>query len=377
MRIKRNGTLGQLLREAGVMDAAPWLQALARVADLRKIRREDRVCLYTTEGGELARLTLDRNAWERAVVTPAAPPKLVPPLMADVLPAPLLQAPTLDAALEQDATTLAPELVEIEVSSSLYQALVDAGWDAQLAFELADVFAWDLDFYSDVQKGDRALAWVDVRRRQGGELIGYGKLHGALYVGRVGSFSAFRFRPEGGTESYYDESGRALRKEFLKSPLKYAHVTSRFGNRKHPVLGYTRQHAGVDFQAAIGTPVWAVGDGKVTSAGWQGGYGKCVTLRHPSGLESLYAHLSRIDVRAGQHVAQKTVIGHSGNTGLSSGPHLHFGLRRGGAFMNPLAWKPVRTEPLREDELPAFHAAIAQVQKRLSEAQGAKRHSAR
>jgi murein DD-endopeptidase MepM/ murein hydrolase activator NlpD len=114
--------------------------------------------------------------------------------------------------------------------------------------------------------------------------------------------------------------------------------------------------------------VWAVSDGRVTSAGWLGGYGKCVTVRHPNGLESLYAHLSQIGVRVGQHVAQKAVIGHSGNTGLSSGPHLHFGLKKGGAFMNPLSWKPVRVEPLAAEELPTFRQTIDALSKRLGAA---------
>jgi murein DD-endopeptidase MepM/ murein hydrolase activator NlpD len=343
LHLKRNSTLSQLLRSAGVDDAARWMAALQTATDLRKLRQSDTVHLFNTDSGELRKVVLDKSAWERAVVKS--------------------EGESLVAAMERDTTAVTAELMEIDVESNLYQALVDAAWDPQIAFELADVFAFDLDFYSDVQRGDRVLAWVDVRRRADGEFIQYGKLHGAIYAGRVGRFSAFRY-----SEQYYDEAGRSLRKEFLKSPLKYAHVTSHFGSRKHPVLGFTRQHAGTDFQASVGTPVWAVGDGKVTTAGWQGGYGKCVTVRHPNGLESLYAHLSQILVRVGQRVAQKTVIAASGNTGLSSGPHLHFGLKRGGAFMNPLSWKPVRVEPLAPSEVPTFREQIGEVSKRLMEA---------
>jgi murein DD-endopeptidase MepM/ murein hydrolase activator NlpD len=374
--IKKNGTLSQLLRDQDVDDAAAWISALATVTDIRKLRQNDTVHLLRREDGTLERLVLEKSEWERAVVAPRAPESIKIPFVADELLSPQRELSPLTASLERDNTVLASEMVEIEVSSSLYQALVGAGWDASLAFELADVFAYDLDFYTDVQRGDRVLAWVDVRRRESGQFIAYGKLHAAIYAGQVGRFSAYRFQPEGGVEAFYDDTGRSLRKEFLKSPLKYAHVTSHFGSRRHPVLGFTRQHAGVDFQASVGTPVWAVGDGKVTSAGWLGGYGKCVTVRHPNGMESLYAHLSQIHVRVGQHIAQKSLVGASGNTGLSSGPHLHFGLKRLGAFMNPLSWKPPRVEPLAQQQLPLFRTAIESVANRMADAL-AKRFSAR
>lgn len=345
--IAKNGTLSQLLRGQKIADADAWIAALAKATDLKKLRAGDGVRFVRSLDQTLQKIVLEKNAWEHAVVSRAGA--------------------NFTAAMQRDPTTVTTELVEIEVESSLYQALVGAGWDPAIAFDLADVFAWDLDFYSDVQKGDRVLALVDVRRREStggpGEFIGYGALHGAVYDGQVGRFSAYHYN-----DGFYDETGHSLRKEFLKSPLKYAHVTSKFGSRKHPVLGYTRQHQGVDFQASVGTPVWAVGDGKVTFAGWQGGYGKFVTVRHPNGYETAYAHLSAINVRVGQHIAQKAVVGMSGNTGLSSGPHLHFGLKLGGTFINPFSLKPVRVEPLAQEEMPRFKQAIDGVQKRLDEA---------
>ncbi|MCC6809448.1 MAG: M23 family metallopeptidase [Deltaproteobacteria bacterium] len=368
-KIKRNGTLSQLLRDEKIAEQDQWIASLASVIDLRKLRASDAFHLFRDETGALKKLVLDRSVWERAIVAVAAPDVVVPPL-ADAPVPPLRFQGALAAKLERDPTVVKTELMEIEITSSLYQALVDGDWDPAIAFDLADVFAWDLDFYSDVQRGDRVLALVDVRRREGesNAFIAYGKLHGAIYAGEVGRFSAYRYTTPSGEDTFYDENGRSLRKEFLKSPLKYAHVTSRFGSRKHPVLGYTRQHAGIDFAASVGTPVWAVGDGKVTFAGWQGGYGKFVTVRHPNGLETAYAHLSQINVRVGQHIAQKTVVGMSGNTGLSSGPHLHFGLKRGGQFINPFSLKPIRVEPLAADELPRFKEAIDGVMKRLGEA---------
>lgn len=367
-RIKRNGTLSQLLRDAGLTGAeqAKWMTALQRGLDVRKLRANDVFHLWRSESGTVEQIVCDRSAWERVVIGKPQPRPVVVPF-GDDAPMPVVRQPALEAVLQRDATEVASELVDIEVTQSLYQALIDSGWDAALAFELADVFAWDLDFYTDVQKGDRILALVDVRRRAGGarEFIQYGTLHAALYSGQVGKFSAYRFAQPDGRAAYFDESGRSLRKALLKSPLKYAHVTSKFGSRRHPVLGYTRQHAGVDLQASIGTPVWAIGDGKVSFAGWQNGYGKFVTVKHPNGLESAYAHLSQINVRVGQHVAQKTVIGASGNTGLSSGPHLHYGLKKNGVFVNPFSIKPERVEPLNDSELALFKKQIEPTKSKL------------
>ncbi len=352
--IKRNGTLSQLLRDAGVEDSAAWIEALSTQIDVRKMRQGHVVHIWRSLDNVVQKIVIYRSVWERVVAER---------LEDDAWQVPLR---SLQASFEHDPTQVTAELVDVQIDNSLYQSLIDNGWDAAIAFELADVFAWDLDFYTDVQRGDRLLALVEVRRREESkEFVSYGRLLGAVYAGQAGRFTGFRYD---GREGFFDESGRSLRKEFLKSPLKYAHITSKFGSRKHPVLGYTRQHAGTDFQAAVGTPVWAVGDGKVSFAGWQGGYGKFVMIRHPNGLETAYAHLSQIHVRVGEHVAQKAVIGMSGNTGLSSGPHLHFGLRKGGTFINPLSLKPQHVAPLTPEELPQYKDAIADTLRRLQAA---------
>ncbi len=249
-------------------------------------------------------------------------------------------------------------VVELSVESSLYEAALAAGEDPLIAMVLADVFAWDVDFYRDVQKGDRARAVVE-KYVYRGRILRYGDVLAASYEGStVGRKRVFRFRLKDGTATFFQEDGSSARKTFLKSPLKFAHITSRFGSRFHPVLQYVKNHNGVDYGTPVGTPVWAVADGTVVKAAYDGAAGNHVCVRHPNGMETCYLHLSRFSpgVRTGARVAQKQVIAYSGNTGRTTGPHLHFALKRGGKFVNPLNQSFPRADPLPKELLPEFHA---------------------
>ena len=253
--------------------------------------------------------------------------------------------------------------VELEVASSLYDAAVTAKEDPTIAMALADVFAWDIDFYVDVRKGDRVRCLVE-KVLSKGRLLRYGEVLAAEYRGdAVGTKRVFRWQLPDGEWSYFQEDGTSARKAFLKSPLKFAHVTSRFGMRFHPVLEYLKAHQGVDYAAAVGTPVWSVADGTVTVAGNTGAGGNTVCVRHRNGFETCYLHLSSYGagVRGGSRVAQKQVIGYSGNTGRTTGPHLHFAMKRNGAFVNPLNQKFPRSEPVPATLLARFRAAVVPV----------------
>ena len=252
------------------------------------------------------------------------------------------------------------ELVELSIESSVYQAAVAAGEDPVVAMSLADVFAWDIDFYQDVRVGDRARMVVEKFIAKG-RTLRYGELLAASYRGEsVGEKRVFRYQLPNDEVSYFQQDGTSARKAFLKSPLKYANVTSRFGSRFHPVLQYVRAHNGVDYGAAIGTPVWAVSDGVVTRAGYSGGAGKMVCVRHAHALESCYLHLSGFGsgVHVGAKVRQKQVIAYTGTTGLSTGPHLHFALKRNGVFVNPLNQKFPRANPVPKELLSDFSERI-------------------
>jgi murein DD-endopeptidase MepM/ murein hydrolase activator NlpD len=199
-----------------------------------------------------------------------------------------------------------------------------------------------------------------------GTPLRYGEVLAAEYAGEAtGVRRLFRWVDPDGRPGYYDDAGQSAQRGFLRSPLKYAHLTSRFGTRRHPILGYTRAHEGVDYGAPVGTPVWAVGDGTVKQAGWNGGCGKSVTLRHRNGYETVYCHLSGIAVSAGKGVTQKQVVGWVGQTGLATGPHLHYVVKKAGRAMNPLTLQVPREAPVRADWLPDFRAKIAPLQARL------------
>ena len=241
------------------------------------------------------------------------------------------------------------DVVAGEVTRSLFEAVEDAGGAAQLAVELAAIFESDFDFTADTRAGDRFRLLVE-KRFANDTFVDYGRILVAQYVsdGRVLSGVGFE-RAGDGRLTFYDLQGRSLRKSFLKSPLEFTRITSGFTwARPHPILGGVRPHLAIDYGAPTGTPVRAVADGRVGAAGWSGGNGISVTLRHRSGYETMYNHLSRLaaGVRPGGRVTQRQVIGYVGATGLATGPHLDYRVSKNGQFVNPLGEKFIPGQPL-------------------------------
>ncbi len=248
-----------------------------------------------------------------------------------------------DVELAAIPKTIQPVMVEGAISRarpSLVQALDAAGEPIELSLALADVFSGEMDFNSDLQPGDSFRLVVERATRDDGAFAGYGPVLVTEYVNAGRKLQAVRFTPPDGKPGYYDAEGRSLKRLFLKSPLKFEpRITSTFSRaRRHPILNYTRAHTGVDYLAPSGAAVVAVGGGVVTFAGWTGGGGRTVRIRHASGYESEYLHLSSVaaGVRSGVRVGQGELVGRVGATGLATGPHLHYGLRRNGAHVNPV-----------------------------------------
>ena len=223
---------------------------------------------------------------------------------------------------------------------SLVEALERAGERTELSMALADIFGGELDFNNDLQSGDTFRVMVERAARSDGSFAGYGPILAAEYVNGNRRLQAVRYTAPGGKAAYYDANGQSLKRFFLKSPLKFEpRITSRFSRaRRHPILDYTRAHNGVDYAAPAGASVAAVANGVVTLAGWSGGGGHTVRIRHDSGYESEYLHLSGIarGIAARVRVAQGQLIGRVGSTGLATGPHLHYGLRKNGVYVNPV-----------------------------------------
>jgi len=225
-----------------------------------------------------------------------------------------------------------------QVRDSLIQAVEDAGEHDQLALALADIFGWDLDFNTDTQRGDAFDAIVE-KKTLYGEFYGYGRVLAAEYHNGGQTYQAVLFHDPEGRPAYYAPSGKSMKKAFLRSPLRFAaHVTSRFSfSRFHPILKRRRPHLGIDYAAPVGSDVQAVADGTVVQAGWNGGGGKEIRLRHAMGYETYYLHLSQILVRPGEGVQQGQMIARTGATGLATGPHLDFRITQHGRFRNFLA----------------------------------------
>jgi murein DD-endopeptidase MepM/ murein hydrolase activator NlpD len=245
------------------------------------------------------------------------------------------------------------ETVGGTIESSLFGAIEASGEEDQLALDLADIYAWDVDFNTEIQRGDSFRVAVE-KLSLDGAFARYGRILAAEFVRGDRVLRAFRHEGAGGA-GYYDAEERPLRKAFLRSPLRFTRISSRFSrSRLHPVLHVRRAHLGVDYAAPSGTPVAAAAAGVVSAAGWMGGYGRTVKIRHPNGYETLYGHLSRIDVRPGQRVAQGARVGAVGATGLATGPHLDYRMSRDGQFVDPLRLESPPAEPVPENERPAF-----------------------
>lgn len=241
------------------------------------------------------------------------------------------------------------------INSSLWNAMKESNISPLLAVELSDIYAWTIDFFA-IQKGDRFTVIYD-EDFVGGESIGLRKIYSASFTQNGTTFYAIRFTQEEG-DSFFDEKGNSLRKAFLKAPLKFSRISSRFSeNRMHPVLRIVRPHHGVDYAAATGTPVYSIGDGTVIQKGYQpAGGGNFVKIKHNSVYTTSYMHLSKFaaGLKAGQRVRQGQVIGYVGQTGLASGPHLDFRVFIGGTPVDPLTIKSEPAEPVKPANLGKF-----------------------
>jgi murein DD-endopeptidase MepM/ murein hydrolase activator NlpD len=279
-----------------------------------------------------------------------------------------LKADVLQNALETRRRT-----VRGMIDSSLFEAVEAAGGHDPTAVALADIFGWDVDFVLNVRPGDTFVATYDEIWRDGAYLKD-GPIEAAEFVNQGHAFRAVRYAdPEGGAH-YYTPDGRSLHKEFLRAPVEFTRISSRFNSaRMHPILNRIRAHKGIDYAAPIGTPVHAAGDGRIRFAGWMGGYGNLVEIEHSSSIVTVYGHLSRFanDTRVGVHVTQGTVIAYVGMTGLATGPHLHYEYRVNGVFKDPqtvtLPGAPPIDARWRADFLSHAAALVASLDPPMSE----------
>jgi len=254
-------------------------------------------------------------------------------------------------------------IINGEVYNSFYQSAIDRGMPSGIIMDIADIFAWDIDFLVDIRPADRFQVIFDKYYRNG-EYIDYGKILAVRFVNQKNTHESFYFTDSNGRSFYYNRKGESLRKAFLKSPLRYRRISSHFSlKRFHPILKIYRPHYGIDYAAPSGTPVESVGNGRITFIGWKEGYGRYIRVRHNHIYETGYGHLSSFakGLKKGSQVKQGQVIGYVGSSGLATGPHLDFGVLKWGKFINPLSIKSPPVLRLKGEDRKRFNSLIDQM----------------
>jgi murein DD-endopeptidase MepM/ murein hydrolase activator NlpD len=347
--LKRGETLEMALRRTGVErgEAAAIVAALRGSVNMRRLAPGERLVVQSGSDGKPAEISYARSPAERYEIRPGVDGRWAV------------------TAVRPDVDTRVVAITG-EVQDSLFASMERLGEAAGLTARLVNLFEWDFDFAADSLPGDRFRLLVE-KRYVGDVFLGYGDVLIAQYSSVERSLlTSVGFGEPAGRREYYDATGRSVKKMFLRAPLDFTRVTSGYSHaRFHPVLGGYRPHLAVDYGAPIGTPVRAVADGVVTQAGWNGGYGLSIWLRHARGYETMYNHLSKIDVRRGDRVRQRQVIGRVGSTGLSTGPHLDYRVRKGGIFVNPLGEKFIPGSPVPAHRREAFTVHVDALLERL------------
>jgi murein DD-endopeptidase MepM/ murein hydrolase activator NlpD len=287
-----------------------------------------------------------------------------------------------DAIIERTDAGFVQKLVPVAVArnvkvargvvrSSLFQAADDAQIPESVTVQLAEVFGSEIDFLSDLRKGDEFQLAYEMLSVQG-EPLRAGRLIAAQFTNRGKRYEALWYEVPGSAGSYYSFNGQSLRRSFLRAPLEFSRVSSGFGGRMHPIARQWREHRGVDYAAPTGTPVRATSDGVVSFAGRQGGYGNVIELEHRGDVSTLYGHLNGFaaTVRKGTRVNQGDVIGYVGSTGWSTGPHLHYEFRVKGVYKDPLTVALPEAAPIDVREASRFAISAAANAQRLQLAQG-------
>lgn len=338
-KLEKNESVSLSLQQRGISNQAIHhvVTATSELFDFRKSRPGDSWTAEVSADGTITRFRYQASAEDVFITTRN-------------------EDGTYTCTKEEVATESRTETIGSTIDNTFWQALEATGEQGMMAFRFMEIFQYTIDFNTETRVGDQfALTFEKIYLD--GKFLRYGRLLAAKYVGPTGTHYAFLHEnPDKNERSYFDAKGENLQRQFLRSPLPVTRITSRFGRRTHPVLGGTRQHQGVDYGAPTGTPTQAVADGTITHAGWKGANGNLVAIRHAGGFETYYAHLSSITkgLKKGSRVSRGDLIGKVGSTGRSTGPHLHFGMKKNGTYVDPLTVDATRGDPLHGAELERF-----------------------
>lgn len=343
LQVKQGDTLSSMFKKAGFNDRL-MLSVIHGEGEAEKLQHlyvGETLAFATDDEGELVKVRLDRSRLESLLITRT------------------------EEGYQGETVTAEPEprlaFASGEIEGSLYLAGKDAGLDDRVTMELAGIFGWDIDFVYDIRKGDR-FEVVYEELYLDDEKIDNGKIVAARFVNRGREVVALHYTDTNGDSDYYTPDGNSMRKAFLRTPIN-ARVSSPFNlQRRHPVLDVVRPHEGTDYAAPPGTPIKAAGDGRVSFAGWKGGYGRTVVLSHGDNITTLYAHMSGLGkgIKNGTRVKQGQTVGYVGSSGMVTGPHLHYEFRVNGVARNSRTIDLPEANPVPESEMARFRSATQQ-----------------
>lgn len=351
--IERGQTLGEIFANLGISSRQlARLVAAAPSADsFTRLRPGDRIGIRRDAAGTLTALQLNVDSDTRRVVE---------------ISGEVVTERTIERPVEKRLRVAGGEIV-----GSLFGAGETAGLDDTTIIKLAKVFGYDIDFAQDLRRGDRfSLVFEEMYRD--GEIVAGGEIIAATFMNRGRRFDALRFAKADGSVEYYDQNGRPLRKAFIRTPVEFSRISSRFSSaRRHPILGTVRAHRGVDYAAPSGTPIMAAAEGRIDFAGWKNGYGRVVIVDHGRGHSTLYGHMSGFGKAAkrGMRVRQGDTIGYVGMTGLATAPHLHYEFRINGVHRDPLKVTLPPPQPLPGMLMAQFRAVTAPYLRQLAQAE--------
>ena len=329
--IRKGESIGTIFKKLGLDRSLPYKIGQHETAgELTSLAIGRELTFKSDENGVLRKIHYPTNALQEMVVH-------------------FEDSEIVDAGVIDLPYTKIQHTVSGEIHSSLYEAALEAGLSNALIMEMVRIFGWDIDFVLDIRAGDTFHIIYEDYRLDGRKLAD-GDILAAEFTTQNQTYRAIRFTDSEGAVSYYTPQGESMLGTFLRSPVEFSRITSRFGKRKHPILKTWRAHNGVDYAASRGTPVRATADGMVSLAGNNGGYGRTIVIRHAGRFSTLYAHMTGFakGIRSGSRVKQGDIIGYVGSTGLATGPHLHYEFRVDGVHRNPLTYKTPKSSSVEE-----------------------------
>ncbi|MEZ5814572.1 MAG: peptidoglycan DD-metalloendopeptidase family protein [Alphaproteobacteria bacterium] len=364
LQVKPGDTVAGLLQEAGLSGAEAYraVKALEEYYDVRKVKSGQKIDVHFKSGDdgvlEFTKMSMKLDAVKEVSVVRGGPE---------------------DFRAELSEKELFPRVYarKAQIETSVYGSAARANIPSAVIAEMIRIYSWNIDFQRDIRSGDKVEVLYEAFETEDGEFAKYGNvLYANLSVGGR-NYPIYRFEMDDGRVDFFEPDGISIRKTLMKTPIDGARLSSGFGMRRHPVLGYNKMHKGMDFAASTGTPIYAAGDGVVEHAGRKGGYGNYVRIRHNSKLKTAYAHMHSIKVKNGARVKQGQVIGTVGTTGRSTGPHLHYEVLVYNKQVNPRSIKLPTGEQLAGKELQRFKNVLGRTkQQYVSLSEGLKFASA-